>query len=280
MTMIPGPSVRPEVASSGRYTPSRVTPAQDATGEQLARFGNALMEGGAALSRRADYQQDMLDDAMTTEADNLFASAVERALHDPKTGYLSKIGREATGDARKQFETDLDKEVERVGKTLTNDVQRQQWTNMVKDRRRRASAQASNHETVQTRNFAIGVTESQQKLARLAGDQNLMLLATRELGGLRGWGDEELKLAELEQNTMMHETNVRTLVAEGKWTSAKDVYEKAKAKGEISKDRWDELDRLVKNAGISDQAARLSAETLKKSGNLVIAEETINKFFE
>jgi len=253
---IPLPSVSPQVGSSGRYEAPRVVPQQSATGVQLANLGRAVQGVGFEASKVADFLQDQLDRAKVTEADNLTSDAIRTALHDPKTGYLNKIGRDATGDARKQHEEALNKQIESIGKTLGNDYQRSQWTARVAERRERAMAAADEHEVRQTHNYWKGVTKAAEEAARIDGDQARMLEAVDEQAKLDGVGDEVRDMMRLDANTKLWEDRIRLTVTQDP-AGARAMLTKATAAHEIHPERLDDLRRLVQQSDDDEKALDL-----------------------
>jgi hypothetical protein len=257
---VPIPSVSPQVSPNGRYSATPVTPPQDATGGQLARFGEAVADAGAAVSRRADFEQDMLNDAMIGEADNLTADRFGAIQSE----YLALTGRPATGDRRKQVEADMDAEVEKIGKTLTNKDQRDRWTAMMKDRRRRVTETTKAWETVQTRNFNVGVLEAGRDRARIDGRKDLMLQRVDDLAAVKGESDEERDLARLAATTQFHEEQIR-LAADQEPARAQAMLDAATKAKEIAPAKLDELNALVRRSTVSADAAKLALQLMDPS---------------
>ncbi len=249
---IPLPSVPQQPVQNGRYDAPQVTPFQDQTGRQLVGIGEGVERAGYALSRISDFQQDQLDDARTTEADNMTSDAVRKAQAE----YLAKIGRDATGDARKKAEQALEREIERIGQTLDNDVQRVQWKKMAAHRRGNASAVMQGHETEQTFNYLKGTTKARQEAARIDGNKGLMLKAADDLSKLYGEDETQRDLRRLDATTQFHEERIR-LLAQQDPANAVRMLTEAKAANEIDPARLDELQKLVRVADADEKSLDL-----------------------
>jgi hypothetical protein len=256
---VPIPTIPSQPTPSGRYTSGPdVVPQQNATGEQLAKFGGALAEAGAAVSRRSDYEQDMLNDATIVEADNLAADAAGKRLQE----YTSLIGRAATGDARTTFEKNLNEDLLKIGSDIHDVELRKRWERQAADRRRQAFEHAKAHEFVQTKNFNIGVLEASKDRARIDGDKDLMLLRTDELAQAKGQDSpEQLAMDHLAATTQFHEEQIRLKVNHDPQGARKQL-EEAKAAKEIAPNRLDELEGLVRIGTVKDQAARLALDLM------------------
>ncbi len=253
---IPLPSVPQQPSSNGRFTAPAVTPQQDATGQQLAGIGEGLQQVGYEVSRYADFQQDRLDDARVTEADNLTADAVRQAWADPTAGYRAKIGQHALGGARKQADEDLDRAIEKIGATLDNDVQRAQWRRMADDRRRNVGALFDAHEQEQIGTHYVGTTKARAESARIDGDKRLMLLATDDLSRFYGEDETQRNLRRLDATTTFHSERIRILAEQDPATAAAMLAE-AKAAKEIHPSQLDALQRVVRTADTDDKSLTL-----------------------
>lgn len=249
---IPIPSVPQQPSQNGRFSAPAVTPVQDQRGQQVAGIGEGVERVGFQVSRIADFQQDQLDDARTTEADNLTSDELRKAQAD----WLSKIGRDATGDARKKADEELDKRIERIGQTLDNDVQRVQWKKMADRRRMNARAVMDGHETEQTFNYLKGTTKARQEAARIDGNKDLMLKASDDLSRMFGEDDTQRDQRRLAATTQFHEERIRLLAQQDPSNAARMLAE-ARAAKEIDPARLDELQKIVRVSDTDEKSLDL-----------------------
>lgn len=96
---------------------------KDFTGEEIKGLGTAVMGAGDATIKIGQRLQRDYDIAQAKAADNQLASFDENLLHDPDTGYLGKLKKDAI-DTRTDVLKSRQDAYDKINDGLDNDVQR------------------------------------------------------------------------------------------------------------------------------------------------------------
>lgn len=202
----------PRLPSSDVLGP-RPTPqsARGITGYDGGAVGRALEGAGAQVGRVADtFQQEA--DAQAVFAARRQLDDWERAnVFDPKSGAVSKMGRDAF-DLPQTLPVEFDKASGEIGSSLTSLRQRQAFEQMAQSRREQIGAWADRHALQQRESYDHGqyeadISASANRTALLinAGQYDtakgeVATMQTRTTGFLRNKGRSEEEIAQAVKN--------------------------------------------------------------------------------
>lgn len=263
------PAIALSVPRPPRVDAPAITPAHDYTGQQIAEAGSGVAAFGGGVASMMRQRQDELDTARTREADNRAADEIRRALYDPETGYTTKIGRAALGDAREQTFAALRTRLEAIDSRLDNDVQRSKFRAAMEDRLVDAETTADAHQTRQQRAYGIGETQAAIEggitdLVAAIGtprfDKEMALLVdlADELNDWTQGGPEAKKQVRQDVTTKAHTAVVEDLVRREQGTLAGKYLEAVRQ--EVNPQDRPKLDALVDRGTLNEQATALALE--------------------
>lgn len=252
------PTVSPQVGGSPQFGAPRTVPMQDATGEQLQQTGQGVLRAASFVTSWQEHEQNLFDDAKAKEADAIAADVIRSQMYDPKQGYLNTVGKDATGDRRKTAFDTIDQKARQIESSLTNDVQRQMFRQAFDHRKMQANLQADEHQSRQTKVFAIGSAMARADGARVDGNLGLMKQELGVAADLNGYGEDQKKQLLLKGTTDFHSTHIGNLVNANNPTEAASYLEAATKAGEIDPEQQGPLTKLVQTAGIHDRGRKLA----------------------
>lgn len=142
-----------EPASSG----GGVEPMRNYSGQQAQQAGDAMLSAGQVLGRIAHKMQGEMDDASIKKAETAFLGTSQEILRG-ENGYFNQIGAGATDTV--PTTTAIQKAKEEARKTLTNDVQRQQFDQSADLHIVNFNGQIAEHRITQTRTYAAGESKA------------------------------------------------------------------------------------------------------------------------
>lgn len=287
----------PQVAQDPQRSPAGqvqggVVPVRDVTGSQIADAGEGLVRLGQSVTSAADLYQDQLDLAMQAQSENRLRDVLREELESPESGYLNTVGMDAVGERRKKAFDRLTAERGKIEAGLKNEAQKAGFREQADRMLSTATTLADRHQQEQVKVFRVGELQARSansfdeamKLAGTDAGEVAKLSALRDvddLGGLLGWGPQQVDALKMQQTTKLHEGVVRNLIRSGAPGSA-DVAGSYLAKnlGEVAGSRHDELTSLVRTARNSDQAARLADKAWEVGMTVQDAENAGQKLYE
>lgn len=287
----------PQVAQDPQRSPAGqvqggVVPVRDVTGSQIADAGEGLVRLGQSVTSAADLYQDQLDLAMQAQSENRLRDVLREELESPESGYLNTVGMDAVGERRKKAFDRLTAERGKIEAGLKNEAQKAGFREQADRMLSTATTLADRHQQEQVKVFRVGELQARSansfdeamKLAGTDAGEVAKLSALRDvedLGGLLGWGPQQVDALKMQQTTKLHEGVVRNLIRSGAPGSA-DVAGSYLAKnlGEVAGSRHDELTSLVRTASNSDQAARLADKAWEVGMTVQDAENVGQKLYE
>ena len=259
-----GFQVQPNSLPSVRFDAPVAT---NTSGEQAQQLGKGLMQASQGLGV---FAAEMAA-ATAKEYDNKLADALRLQLHDPNNGYLNTVGKDAvySRDAAIQAAQDS---VKTIGKNLGSTLEQEMFGQVAQRRLQSALQQIDMHAARQIKVYDIGQTTArmQGSLADAVANwtawkapesafssaKATMLQEYDQLATLNGLGDDQRKQGRVAVLTGLHDSVINNMVSLGQNRQAQEYL--ASNVKEISPDKLDNLQKLVKIAGVKDDALTLS----------------------
>jgi len=175
MPKIPLPQVALQTGSTPDFAaPSLGVQMPDIAGRQISAFGQSLAEFGSGINsvarvvqdkvdRAARLIQNRVDDSRTKSAYTKYAELATQEMLNPKSGFLTQIGGNATEEAFKSTLERLDKNRADLEKSLDNDMQRSMFKEAVDTKMIGIQQQGYVHLADQTQKEAIGQADAYLK---------------------------------------------------------------------------------------------------------------------
>lgn len=258
-----GQQVEPQPLQGGRSS---------ATYSSASPVGDALSTIGKQMFAEERQRQDQV---AFLEADRKLSEWEQRTLYDPKTGALTKRGKDAFGipdEVNKGFED----YVTEVNKTLKTDRQRDAFNRSVTYRRRDLNATVTRHVFAESRKFEDSETENYvvnatQAAILNAGDPDRVQIelgraeaAVRGHAARNGMGDEYVKqkVAQVRSNT--HVGIVDRMVANGQDRAAMEYFKLNKH--EVAGDDIAKVEQKLATATTEAEGLRGGADIWRRLG--------------
>lgn len=277
MVRVPLPQVSENPGRrGGAFSAPGVRPAGNATPGQISQLGDTLLGAGTDLANRANDLKERLHVAASKEA---LALAEERIVEADRD-YLGRFGKHATGQHREAAWEQLSKSLEGVESALEHEEERTLFRQVIQRRLTNVTARWNNHEDTQVRAYEIGAGEAalaaKVEAARSRGpggsDEGgrenpesaayLRFAVKAEatlLAQKRGLPPEMVEAFVAEKLGEVHAGVVEGLVDSGRGTEAAD-YLANTAAGEVTEDVRAKLQRLVRRASVTEEAAALAVQ--------------------
>lgn len=185
---------------------------------QVADAGNLLADIARPVGQLAmqtwQQEQERADTAALMDADAQMSNWQTTSLFDPETGVYSRKGKNAL-DVTNQTLPLFDQKAAEIGNALTNDRQRQRWTQMVAAKRTRFDAELNRYEFGERNVYydqAAGANlEAAQRDAlayssdpqQIAFYQNKGTRIIADMGARKGWAPEEIANQTMKFNSTM-----------------------------------------------------------------------------
>lgn len=185
---------------------------------QVADAGNLLADIARPVGQLAmqtwQQEQERADTAALMDADAQMSNWQTTSLFDPETGVYSRKGKNAL-DVTNQTLPLFDQKAAELGNALTNDRQRQRWTQMVAAKRARFDAELNRYEFGERNVYydqAAGANlEAAQRDAlayssdpqQIAFYQNKGTRIIADMGARKGWAPEEIANQTMKFNSTM-----------------------------------------------------------------------------
>lgn len=245
-----------------------VAPVQPAGPGQLQQVGQGLQQFGEGLQRLGEQRMLDHDVAEAKRASNLFDEFTRNHL-SPKTGYRSKLGKEAADgydDALKA----LEEKRREFGATLQEGRQRDRFEEMAQAKAAMARGQIDAHAARQIQAHNIAETSAMadglmSEWADSVGDptaeQVVMGRLKRtlgELGDLTGAGPEQRAQIEREAMTQLHSQAFASLIESGRTEDARGYLEDYQ--GDIAPKVRASLQGALRKQETNDKAQALAVE--------------------
>lgn len=172
----------------------RVEPMRDASAGSLLAVGEGLQRLGVATTNAADQLQDQVDIAQSLRMRNLYTAEVERALQDPKDGFLSAVGMDANAERRKRAFDKLREQRKKIEELGQNDVQRLNFTSYADRTDAESAMRADVHQERETKHFLAGEKTTAANISitraiRLVGTEEGDLARMEAMQGLESLAD-------------------------------------------------------------------------------------------
>jgi hypothetical protein len=294
------PTVDLQAANVVPFQAPSVEPMRNAAPDQMQKFGQATVQAATAMNTIADRIQNELDDAATKEADNLLSDSLRTSIYDPEKGYLSTVGKPAL-DSRKATIDSMNEAKQKVEQTLTTDMQRKMFNQVANRRLQTAMTQVDSHAMQQAKVYNVAESKARATASvqdavanantwnmkdadgKPAGPYNLYkstaISEMNSLADTMGMAADSAQRKELvlAATTQIASEVVSGMVASDQAAQARDYLSNAIKAKEIDSTKVDQLQNLVKTAGVKDDSLRLSM-TLKGGLNTQLA--TIDQMFK
>lgn len=275
------PTVDLQPANVVPFQAPGVEPMRNAAPEQIQKFGQATMQAGMAMHTVADRIQNELDDAATKEADNLLSDQLRTSIYDPDKGYLATVGKPAL-DSRKATIESMNEAKQKVEQTLTTDMQRKMFNQVANRRLQTAMTQVDSHAMQQARVYNVAESKARATASvqdavanastwnmkdeegKATGPYNLYkstaISEMNSLADTMGMAADSSQRKELvlAATTQIATEVVSGMVANDQASQARDYLKNAIKTKEIDPTKVDQLQNLVKTAGVKDDSLRLS----------------------
>lgn len=294
------PTVDLQPSNVVQFQAPGVEPMRNAAPEQMQNLGKATMQAAVTLKTIGDRIQDELDDAATKEADNLLSDQLRASIYNPDTGYLATVGKKAL-DARQAAIDGMNDAKQKFSQTLTSEMQRKMFNQVASRRLQTAMTQVDSHAMQQAKVYNIGeskarVTASVQDAVANASSWNMKdadgkvsgpyslyketaISEINSLADIMGLpaGSSQRKELVLSATTQIASEVVKGMVANNQATEAREYLASVIKSKEVNPTNVDELQNLVKTAGLKDESLRLSM-TVK--GSLTEQLNTVDQMFK
>lgn len=275
------PTVDLQAANVVPFQAPGVEQMRNAAPEQLQKFGQVTVQAAVAANTIADRIQNEFDDAATKEADNLLSDQLRTSIYDPEKGYLSTVGKNAL-DSRKTTIESMNEAKQKVEQTLTTDMQRKMFNQVANRRLQTAMTQVDSHAMQQARVYNVAESKARATASvqdavanastwnmkdeegKATGPYNLYkstaiseMNSLADTMGLAADSSQRKELV-LAATTQIATEVVSGMVANDQAAQARDYLKNAIKTKEIDPTKVDQLQNLVKTAGVKDDSLRLS----------------------
>lgn len=275
------PTVDLQAANVVPFQAPGVEQMRNAAPEQLQKFGQVTVQAAVAANTIADRIQNEFDDAATKEADNLLSDQLRTSIYDPEKGYLATVGKPAL-DSRKATIESMNEAKQKVEQTLTTDMQRKMFNQVANRRLQTAMTQVDSHAMQQARVYNVAESKARATASvqdavanastwnmkdeegKATGPYNLYkstaiseMNSLADTMGLAADSSQRKELV-LAATTQIATEVVSGMVANDQAAQARDYLKNAIKTKEIDPTKVDQLQNLVKTAGVKDDSLRLS----------------------
>ena len=275
------PTVDLQAANVVPFQAPGVEQMRNAAPEQLQKFGQVTVQAAVAANTIADRIQNEFDDAATKEADNLLSDQLRTSIYDPEKGYLATVGKPAL-DSRKATIESMNEAKQKVEQTLTTDMQRKMFNQVANRRLQTAMTQVDSHAMQQARVYNVAESKARATASvqdavanastwnmkdeegKATGPYNLYkstaISEMNSLADTMGMAADSSQRKELvlAATTQIATEVVSGMVANDQAAQARDYLKNAIKTKEIDPTKVDQLQNLVKTAGVKDDSLRLS----------------------
>ena len=263
-----------------------VQPQQDVAGKQMSTLGDSMVKGVGQLKKVADEFVYDVAEANTKGNDNKLSEAYRKIMHDPQSGYMGKLGKDAV-DSQGDTVKALDDAAKSIQDTIKDPLEQQMFQEAAYKRKNLALNQLDAHVMQQGKVYNAG--EAKARLGNAVNDyvanynidpkaaksfKDTALSEVEAYGKIMGFGSAQMKEARLEATTKMHMEVLGNYIAADK-DGAAAAYFKAN-KGEISQDKHDDVLRVLNQGGTRDQSLQIS---LGLKGTLQENIAAVNKMY-
>ena len=264
----------PRVPTTERQVATAPLPGVGLRADTSAAPPSKALEAGVGLA--ADIVQAETKKAnqiATLEADTQRSMFETELLHDPETGALNTLGKNALGIYQPTMEA-YDKKVGEISASLSNDTQRLAFNNLSAGRRVSIDKQLQQHGSKETLRYDNEVTQAWLANGLVTTSENyenaeaVSIYVAESKAVLtdhakrNGWSAEKLKLEKTEQESKTHKTVIAQMLADGDDLAANEYFKKH------DKNIIDDADLKGKlsNASTEGEAARLATDSWGRLG--------------
>lgn len=265
-------------ASPTAFAAPGVEPVKDYRGEQLQKLGAATEKAGTAAMQIGQRIQNEADDAYSKEVYSVTADKFDAV----ENKYTNMVGKQAFDSTPAALE-EMQKAAQDALGAAQTPMQKQMIQNAINVRMRSGVSMINRHSLQQLKVYNTGETSAaldgkvrdaiknkdSYKDTDEAGndfgfyhtfsgsaEQDAIKLAGLKYGATPD--SETAKNLVMATKTAIADGVIRSFIAEDKSPQAREYLDYATKKGMISPDKLDDLQSLVKTAGVKDESLRLS----------------------
>lgn len=267
----------PSVAPNDRPTPYRSVDAPiaafgGATAQALSHLGEVTSSAGNELFERANALQTLNEQAEAAEAN----AAYTTKLGDLHADYTTKQGKDAI-DGYQPYVDATNSVRASIRDSLTSPVAQRTFDQESRNMQARAIWSGSGHLASENKSYLLGASQARMDAGSNYALSNPTDEATFQSGlkqnqseiqaqaQLRGWSDDETKVALENANSKLYASRIQGLVKSQPFTAQK-LLDQATKEGNISGQDAARLENLVTNAKNTVGARQISSDVLAGNG--------------
>jgi hypothetical protein len=245
----PSVSAEPLPGRPNPRFPDAVSPADTGYG-----IGKGIEDAGNVASQVFDKVQSQARQTQVADANNQMQALSIGLMHDPKTGALTKQGKDAF-NLGSQYLPQFDQAGQSIVDSVADPRAKIAAQNMLAQHRNQFSEQLDSHELDQHQKFAVQTTQASIKVAQQAmafnynhpdiirDNRDTIQVSMENLAKQQGWSDEELKEHLQDTFSSAHTDVIDRMLADDKPQMAKSYL--GQFKGEMNANAAWSADRSI-----------------------------------